>query len=70
MPHFTPAQRQYIRKRTKVHDLDPSKTVCGARIPQHGYVYEAEDSADDCYKCKEWRATMELNINKSMRGAK
>jgi len=25
MPHLTPAQRQYIRKRTKVEDLDPSE---------------------------------------------
>ena len=25
MTHFTPQQRQYIRKRTKVHDLDPSE---------------------------------------------
>jgi len=25
MPKLTPAQRQYIRKKTKVHDLDPSE---------------------------------------------
>ncbi len=25
MAHFTPQQRSYIRKRTKVHDLDPSE---------------------------------------------
>ncbi|MCS6798351.1 MAG: biopolymer transporter ExbD [Myxococcota bacterium] len=27
MAELTPAQRQYVRKRTKVHDLDPSEMV-------------------------------------------
>jgi biopolymer transport protein TolR len=32
MPKLTPAQRQYVRKKTKVHDLDPSEMASELNI--------------------------------------